>query len=331
MKTSGRYAALFMSAALSLSMLAGCGGGNISAGSSVEAAGSGEQASGSGAEEASADSGVGETTAGSASDFDKAREINVLTREDGSGTRGAFIELFGIEQKDESGEKIDYTTDSAAVTNSTSVMMTTVAGDTYAIGYISLGSLNDTVKAIQIDGVDATVENIKSGDYKIARPFNIATKDGLSDTAQDFIDFIMSADGQAVIEENGYISVADAKPYSGGAESGEIVVAGSSSVTPVMEKLKEAYLAKNSGVSIEIQQSDSSTGMADAIDGTCDIGMASRELKDSETEQGLTAKVIAMDGIAVIVNLDCPVSGLASEQVRDIFTGDATGWKDVVE
>lgn len=299
MKTSGRYAAFFMTAALSLSMLTGCGGENISA--------------------------------GSASDFDKAREINVLTREDGSGTRGAFIELFGIEQKDESGEKIDYTTDSAAVTNSTSVMMTTVAGDTYAIGYISLGSLNDTVKAIQIDGVDATVENIKSGDYKIARPFNIATKDGLSDTAQDFIDFIMSADGQAVIEENGYISVADAKPYSGGAESGEIVVAGSSSVTPVMEKLKEAYLAKNSGVSIEIQQSDSSTGMADAIDGTCDIGMASRELKDSETEQGLTETVIAMDGIAVIVNLDCPVSGLASEQVRDIFTGDATGWKDVVE
>lgn len=294
MKTSKKYVALFMTAALSLSMLTGCGGGNPS-------------------------------------DFDTAREINVLTREEGSGTRGAFIELFGVEQKDESGEKIDYTTDNAAVTNSTSVMMTTVAKDAYAIGYISLGSLNDTVKAVQIDGVEASVENIKSGDYKIARPFNIATKEGLSDSAQDFIDFIMSADGQAVIEDNGYISVAGTEPYSGSMESGEIVVAGSSSVTPVMEKLKEAYLAKNAGVSIEIQQSDSSTGMADAIDGTCDIGMASRELKDSEKDQGLTATVIAMDGIAVIVNQDCPAAGFTSEQVKDIFTGEATVWKDIVQ
>lgn len=303
MKTSGKYVALFMTTALSLSMLTGCGSGNAPAGSSAE----------------------------NTSEFDTAREINVLTREEGSGTRGAFIELFGIEQKDEAGEKVDYTTDNAAVTNSTSVMMTTVAGDTYAIGYISLGSLNDTVKALQIDGVDATVENIKSGDYKIARPFNIATKEGLSETAQDFIDFIMSADGQAVIEENGYISVAEAEPYGGSMEAGEIVVAGSSSVTPVMEKLKEAYLAKNPGVSVEIQQSDSSTGMADAIDGTCDIGMASRDLKDSETEQGLTATVIAMDGIAVIVNQDCPVAGLTSGQVKDIFTGDAAGWNDIVQ
>lgn len=294
MKTLKKYVALFMTAALSLSMLTGCGGGNPS-------------------------------------NFDTAREINVLTREEGSGTRGAFIELFGVERKDESGEKIDYTTDNAAVTNSTSVMMTTVAKDAYAIGYISLGSLNDTVKAVQIDGVEASVENIKSGDYKIARPFNIATKEGLSDSAQDFIDFIMSADGQAVIEDNGYISVAGTEPYSGSMESGEIVVAGSSSVTPVMEKLKEAYLAKNAGVSIEIQQSDSSTGMADAIDGTCDIGMASRELKDSEKDQGLTATVIAMDGIAVIVNQDCPAAGFTSEQVKDIFTGEATVWKDIVQ
>lgn len=326
MKTSGKYVALFMTAALSLSALTGCGGKDLSAGASVETV---ESAG----ENAPAASGTQETASGAenAAEFDTEREINVLTREDGSGTRGAFIELFGVEQKDESGEKMDYTTDNAVVTNSTSVMMTTVAGDAYAIGYISLGSMNDTVKAVQIDGVDATVENIKSGDYKIARPFNIATKEGLSATAQDFIDFIMSADGQAVIEDNGYISVAEAEPYSGGAESGEIVVSGSSSVTPVMEKLKEAYLAKNSGVSIEIQQSDSSTGMSDAIDGTCDIGMASRELKDSETEQGLTATVIAMDGIAVIVNQDCPSAGLTSEQVKDIFTGEAVCWKDVLQ
>lgn len=263
------------------------------------------------------------------SDFDAAREINILTREDGSGTRGAFIELFGIEQEDEKGEKIDCTIETAVVTNSTSVMMTTVAGDPYAMGYISLGSMNDTVKAIQIDGVDATVSNIKDGSYKIARPFNIATKDGLSDAAQDFIDFIMSADGQKVIEDNGYISVSDAEAYGGKVDSGKIVVSGSSSVTPVMEKLKEAYLEKNPDVSIEIQQSDSSTGMSDAIDGTCDIGMASRELKDSETEKGLTATVIAMDGITVIVNNDCPIDGLTSEQVKDIFVGDISSWSEI--
>lgn len=262
--------------------------------------------------------------------FDTSSSIGVISREDGSGTRSAFIELFGIEQKDANGNKVDLTTDMAAITDSTSVMMTTVSGDLYAIGYLSLGVLNDTVKAIQIDGVDATTENIKSGDYKIARPFNIATKEGVSETAQDFINFIMSADGQAVIEDNGYISVSDAAAYSGSVDSGKIVVSGSSSVTPVMEKLKEAYLVKNPNVTIEIQQSDSSTGMTNAIDGTCDIGMASRELKDSELDEGLTSTTIAMDGIAVIVNNDSPVTGLTSEQVRNIFTGEATAWSDVL-
>lgn len=295
MKTSKKCLAIALVSALLLSALAGCG--NKDEGGSVK--------------------------------FDKAREINVLTREDGSGTRGAFIELFGIEQKNEAGEKIDYTADTAAVTNSTSVMMTTVTGDLYSIGYISLGSVNDTVKAVQIDGCEATVENIKDGTYKIARPFNIATRDGLSDTAQDFIDFIMSADGQGVIEANGYISASDAESYNGKMDSGKIVIAGSSSVTPVMEKLKEAYLEKNPGVAIEIQQSDSSTGMSDAIDGTCDIGMASRELKDSEKGKGLTSTVIAMDGITVIVNNDCPINSLTSEQVNDIFTGNAATWSEI--
>ncbi len=264
-------------------------------------------------------------------DFDKSREIGVITREDGSGTRGAFIELFGIEQKNEAGEKVDYTTDTAVVTDSTSVMMTTVAGDLYSIGYTSLGTMNDTVKALQIDGVEAFAENIKNGTYKIARPFNIATKEGLSEAAQDFIDFIVSADGQTVVEENGCIAVSGAAPYTGSVASGKIVVAGSSSVTPLMEKLKEAYLLKNPDVTIEIQQSDSSTGMSDTIDGTCDIGMASRELKDSETEKGLTPTVIAMDGIAVIVHHDSPVTGLTSEQVKAIFIGDITAWNDVLK
>ncbi len=295
MKASKKYLPFVLAGALALSVITGCGGG-------------------------SEDGSAG---------FDETREINVLTREDGSGTRGAFTELFGIEQKNEAGEKVDYTTDTAAVTNSTSVMMTSVAGDLYAVGYISLGSMNDSVKAIQIDGTDATIENIKNGTYRIARPFNIATKDDLSDEARDFMDFIMSADGQAVIEENGYISVSDAAAYGGKSESGKIVIAGSSSVTPVMEKLKEAYLEKNPGVTIEIQQSDSSTGISGTIDGSCDIGMASRELTDSEREKGLTAAVIAMDGIAVIVNNDCPVNGLTSEQVADIFMGNAVNWNEL--
>lgn len=269
-------------------------------------------------------------TSGSSDGFDPANEIGVISRESGSGTRGAFIELFGIEQKDENGEKVDKTIVSSVVTKDTSVMMTTVAGDRYAIGYTSLGALNDTVKAVKIDGAEATVDNIKDGSYKIARPFNLATKEGLSEAAQDFIDYIMSADGQAVIEENGYISVSDAPAYSGKMSSGKIVVSGSSSVTPVMEKLKEAYLEKNPDVTIEVQQSDSSTGMADAADGTSDIGMASRELKDSEISNGLTSTTIAMDGIAVIVNHDNTAENLTSEQVMNIYTGGITAWDEII-
>lgn len=263
------------------------------------------------------------------SGFDAAKEINVLSREDGSGTRGAFIELFGIEEKNEAGEKVDNTIDTAAVTNSTAVMMQSVAGDTYAVGYISLGSLDDSVKAVRIDGAEATVDNIKSGAYKISRPFNIVTKDGVSEAAQDFIGFIMSADGQAVIEDNGYISVSDGAAYAGGMDSGKVVVSGSSSVYPVMEKLKEAYLERNPGMTVEIQQSDSSTGVSDAIEGTCDIGMASRELKDSEVEKGVASTVIAMDGIAVIVNKENSVEDLTGAQVKDIYTGNAVVWSDV--
>ena len=263
--------------------------------------------------------------------FDGAKEIGVLTREDGSGTRSAFIELFGIEEEDENGETVDKTVETAVTTNSTSVMMTTVAGDPYSIGYISLGSLNDTVKALQIDGVDATAENVENETYPVSRPFNIAYKEGeLSATAQDFVDFIMSADGQAVIEEEGYIPVSDAEAYAGTPEAGEVVLHGSSSVTPVMEKLAEAYMAINSDVTVTVQQSDSSTGMTDAIEGTCDIGMASRAVKDEELSQGLTATTIAMDGIAVIVNVECPVTNLTSEQVKDIFTGATTVWEEVM-
>ena len=259
-------------------------------------------------------------------DFDHTSAIAVYSREDGSGTRGAFIELFGVEEKDESGEKVDNTTEEAIITNSTDVMLTSVAGDTYAIGYVSLGSLNDTVKAVKIDGAEATVENIKSGTYKIARPFNIATKGEVSEAAQDFINYIMSGDGHKVISDNGYIGDDSAAAFESNGAEGKVVVGGSSSVSPVMEKLIEAYKAVNANVEIELQTSDSTTGMTGAADGTLDIGMASRELKDSETEEGLIATKIAMDGIAVIVNQENPVEDLSSDTVKGIFTGGTTTW-----
>ena len=259
-----------------------------------------------------------------------AEEINVISREDGSGTHGAFIELFGIEQKDADGNKVDYTTDEADITNSTSVMMTSVSGNPSAIGYISLGSLNETVKALAIDGVAASVENIKAGTYTVARPFNIATQAEVSEAAQAFIDFILSAEGQAAIEANGYIAVVeDAPAYAGSAVEGKVVVAGSSSVTPVMEKLKEAYEAINPNANIEVQQSDSTTGMNNAIEGVCDIGMASRAVKDSEIEAGLTSITIAMDGIAVIVSNDNATDGLTTDQVRAIYMGEITDWSEI--
>lgn len=264
-------------------------------------------------------------------EWDAGNDISVVSREDGSGTRGAFIELFGVEEKDENGEKMDMTTEEAAITNSTSVMMNTVAGNEYAIGYISLASLDDTVKALKIDGSEATVDNIKSGTYKIQRPFNIVTKEGLSDVAQDFVNYIMSPDGQKVVEENNGIPMDDVKPYESNGATGKIVVAGSSSVSPIMEKLKEAYLKVNTGAEIEIQTNDSTTGVASVIDGLCDIGMASRELKDTETSAGVTPTVIALDGIAVIVNNDSAVDELSSEQVKSIYTGEVLTWDEVVE
>lgn len=259
-----------------------------------------------------------------------AREISVLSREDGSGTRGAFIELFGIEEKDADGNKVDNTTLAAEITNSTSVMMTTVAGNEAAIGYISLGSLDNSVKALKIDGAEASAENVKNGSYKAARPFNVVYKeDQLSELGNDFLSFIMSDEGQAVIEENGYVSQGSEGAYKGTGVSGTITVSGSSSVTPVMEKLKEAYASVNPEAKIEVQQNDSSTGIADTISGMCDIGMASRELKEEEASQGITPLVIAMDGIAVIVNKSNTAENLSSEQIKAIFTGETTVWGDL--
>lgn len=265
------------------------------------------------------------------SDWDSSNDITIVSREDGSGTRGAFIELFGIEEK-KNGEKVDMTTDDAQITNSTSVMLTTVAGDDYAIGYVSLGSLNDTVKALKIDGEEATEQNIKDGKYKICRPFNIATKKGAdNEVAKDFIAYIMSKEGQQVISDNGYIGDDSAEAYAGSKPSGKAVVGGSSSVSPVMEKLIEAYKSVNPNAKIELQTSDSTTGMTSTLEGSYDIGMASRELKEEEVGQGLKATVIATDGIAVIVNNDNPTEELSSDQVKSIYTGETYTWDEVTE
>ena len=274
-------------------------------------------------------------------------EITVLTREDGSGTLSAFTELFGIEEM----------VPEAIITNSTAVMMTTVQGNPDAIGYISLGSLNETVKALTIDGVEPSVDTILSGEYTVSRPFNIATGAEVSEVAQDFINFILSEQGQAVILENGYIPVvtdeaaaeetteeateetteeateeaAEVTPYASNMAEGNVVVSGSSSVTPVMEKLIEAYATVNPNATVELQQSDSTIGMNNAMNGVCDIGMASRALKDSELEAGLVPTTIAMDGIAVIVNNENTLTGMTSEQVTKVFTGEITNWADLAE
>ena len=261
-------------------------------------------------------------------EFDAGKQIDVISREDGSGTRGAFVELTGVEQKID-GKKVDMTTEDAQITNNTAVMMTTVAGDTYAIGYISLGSLNDNVKAVKVAGVEATAENVKSGAYKVARPFNIAWKeDALSDAGKDFIAYILSSEGQAIVNANGYVGSDDAAAYEAAGVTGKVVVAGSSSVSPVMEKLAETYMAVNANVEIEIQTSDSTTGMTSAMEGACEIGMASRELKEAEAAE-LESTAIAMDGIAVIVNNENPVEELSLEQIGAIYTGETTVWNEL--
>ena len=265
------------------------------------------------------------------SDWDETSDVTIVSREDGSGTRGAFIELFGIEEKQDDGTKVDMTTTDAQITNNTSVMLTTVADNEYAIGYVSLGSLNDSVKALKIGGAEATAENIENGSYKVSRPFNIAVKKDLNNkVAKDFMSFIMSTEGQKVVADEKYIAVADVKDYAGTKPSGSCVVGGSSSVSPLMEKLIEAYKAVNPNASIELQTSDSTTGMTSAIDGSYDIGMASRELQDDEKDK-LDSQAIATDGIAVIVNKNNTTDELSSDQVKDIYTGNAVAWDEVVK
>lgn len=253
--------------------------------------------------------------------------VSVITREQGSGTRDAFTELTGILVKGSDGTKTDNTYSGAVTLSGTQAVMSNVAGNKAAIAYISLGSLNNTVKAVKVEGVAPSAETVKDKTYKLQRPFNIVTKSSLSDVAKDFVSFILSSDGQKVVEDNKYVSVAEGKAYSGNKPSGKISVAGSSSVSPVMEKLKEAYEKANPNATVEIQTSDSSTGITSAISGSCDIGMASRELKD--TEKGVTSQEIALDGIAVIVNSQNSTDNLTMAQIKSIFTGETTDWSKI--
>ncbi len=295
--------------------LAACGSSSDSAAEKTETSGT---ADASASEDAKADT--------DSSDFDSSSDISVISREDGSGTRGAFIELTGVEEKN-GDEKVDMTTEDAQIANSTSVVLTSVAGDEYAIGYISLGALDDSVKALKVEGAEATAENVKSGDYTLSRPFNIVTKDGMdNEVAQDFINYIFSEDGQAVVEDEGYIAV-ETKDYESSQPSGKAVVGGSSSVSPLMEKLVEAYKEVNPNAELELQTTDSTTGVSSTQDGTYDIGMASRDLKDTET--GVSSQVIATDGIAVIVNNSNPLDDITVDMIKQIYTGDVTSWADV--
>ena len=312
MKKTSRVLTLAVAALMAVSAFAGCGNNNSSS---------------NGSSSADSSSAKSETTASAS--FDTSKGISVITREQGSGTRDAFVELTGVLVKD-GDTKTDNTAASAVTVNGTEAVITNVKGNDAAIGYISLGSLNDSVKAAKIENVEATAENVKSGDYKISRPFNIAYKGELEGLAKDFVDFIMSADGQKVVSDNGYVTVSENAAYSGSKPSGKIVVAGSSSVSPVMEKLIEAYKAINTGADIELQTTDSSAGMTAAIEGTCDIGMASRELKDKEASE-LKSETIAKDGIAVIVNTNNTLDSLTLDQVKAIYTGETKVWSDVIK
>ena len=315
---------ILMAALLCVSVFAACGeteSSSSESSSSTSTSTSSSETSSEASEESSEAESSEESTEGGAA----SGPITVVSREDGSGTRGAFVELIGVE--DEEGN--DMTTVDAEISNSTEVVIQSVAGNTGAIGYISLGSLDDTVKGVKIDGVEPTAENIENGSYTVSRPFNVATKGELTnEAAQDFMNYIMSEEGQAIVAED-YIPVADVEAFESNGASGSVTISGSSSVSPLMQKLIEGYNAVNPNVEIELQTSDSTTGMTDAINGMSDIGMASRELKQEELDAGLVNTVIATDGIAIIVNNESPIEDLTTEQVRDIYLGNVTDWSEV--
>ena len=315
-----KFAALALAGVMTLGLMAGCttGGEETTPPTDTTTAPTAEGT------DAATEPSSGETTEPAAGTLTS--DITVISREEGSGTRGAFVEIMGVVDADE----VDATVQTAEVVNSTSVVTQTVAGKPAAIGYMSMGSLYSSVKALQVDGVDATVENVKNGSYAVSRPFMICYKEeNLSELGRDFVNFIMSADGQAILGED-YIAVDEnAAAYTSSGLSGNLSVNGSTSVGPVMMELAEAYMNLNSGVTIDVQQTGSGAGITAAVDGSCEIGMSSRELKEEEVAEGLTPVQIAIDGIAVIANQENPVAGLTTEQIREIFLGNITNWSEL--
>ena len=259
------------------------------------------------------------TGCGSSSD-----EITVVSREDGSGTRGAFVEAAGV--VDSQGN--DITTVKAEITNSTSVVIQSVISNVNSVGYISIGALSDDIKASKIDGVEPTAENVNSGDYKISRPFSVVEKEGTSEIAKDFIEYILSDEGQEVVKNTGFIALKGNGKYEKKEIEGKVVIAGSTSVGPVMEVLAQEYMEINPEVEVEIQQTGSTAGIESTLAGACDIGMSSRNLKDTEIAKGLKGTVIARDGIAIVVNKENPCSALDLEDVKEIFAGEIINWSD---
>lgn len=328
-----RTLSLSTAALIALVALAGCssnGSSSSSNGSSAQDSSTSQNSTPVQESSAAQDSTPKQDSTGGADKLDT--EITVVSREDGSGTRGAFVELMGIEQKNEAGEKEDMTRGDAEIINSTNGVMMSVAGNVDAIGYISLGSLNDTVKAVEVNGVEVNVDNIKSGGYMVARPFNICYQQSKLDgnaAASDFVKYIMSTEGQQLIADNGYIAVESSESYSPSGVTGAISVNGSTSVGPVMEKLAEAYKAFNPDVAIDVQQTGSGAGITAATEGSCDIGMSSRDLKQEEIDAGLTPLKIADDGIAVIVNLENPVEDISSDEIMKIYTGEINRWDEL--
>ena len=329
-----KFISMLAVSAMLVGCLAGCGNSAASSAASAPAAEATQAATEAPAQETeaakteapAASAAETEAPAAEAAGSGLDTDITVVSREEGSGTRGAFVELMKIEDDDG-----DHTVDTAEISNSTSVVTQTVAGNKSAIGYISLGSLNDTVKAVKVDDVEPTVENIKAGSYAVSRPFEICYKEeNLTDLGKDFISFIMSAEGQKIVDDEGYIAMDEkAGSYTGSGMSGNLSLNGSTSVSPLMEKLAEAYRAINPDVNIDIQQTGSGAGITATADGTCEIGMSSRALKDEELAQGITEEQIALDGIAVIVNKENGIDSLTSEQIRQIFVGEITSWAEL--
>lgn len=251
--------------------------------------------------------------------------INVISREEGSGTRSAFVEIVNLLEKKD-GKKMDLTTKEAVIQNNTNGVLMSVLQDKSAIGYISLGYLNDKVKALKIDGADAKIVNIQNKKYKIARPFNLVYKENLDELSKDFLDYILSKDGQKVVENEKFITVkGNEKEYVSKGKKGKIVISGSTSITPLMEKLKENYIKLNSNVEIEIQSVGSSAGIKSTLENISTIGMVSRQLKEDEKEK-LKNVEIAVDGIVVVVNKENSLSDISMENVKKVFKGEIKDW-----